>query len=260
MKTDLKSFLDEKYSQYSDRIFIENDPITIPHQFSGKEDIEIAGFLTATIAWGQRKTIINNANRLMSWMDFSPYEFMLNSNKKDLDIFKSFVHRTFQGSDCHFFIERLRTIYQSGSSLEELFTQGYKKHRSTAGAIVSFRQQFLNGEQLVRTEKHISNPERNAAAKRLNMFLRWMVRGDDNSIDFGIWQAIPPSALMCPLDVHTARVSEKLGLLKRKQRDWKAVEELTERLRAFDAADPIKYDIPLFALGAFEGFLSLNNY
>lgn len=254
MKADLKSFLDEKYRQYSDRIFIENDPITVPHQYSQKEDIEIAGFLTATIAWGQRKTIINNANRLISWMDNAPYEFMLNSREEELEIFKTFVHRTFHGSDCYFFIKRLRTMYQSGSSLEELFTQGYKKHHSIAGAIVSFRQQFLNGEHLVRTEKHISNPEKNAAAKRLNMYLRWMVRDMDNSIDFGIWKHIPASALMCPLDVHTSSVSKKLGLLKRKQPDWKAVEELTGQLRKLDPDDPVKYDIPLFALGAFEGF------
>lgn len=254
METELKEVLDEKYEQYSGKIFIENDPITIPHQFVLKQDIEIAGFLTATIAWGQRKTIIRNANKLMEWMNFAPYDFMMNSKEADLEVFKSFVHRTFQGEDCHFFIRRLRHLYKSGATLEDLFAEGYKNHQSMAAAIINFREKFLMEPHLLRSEKHISNPAKNAAAKRLNMFLRWVIRNDPTSVDFGIWASIPSSALMCPLDVHTATVSRKLGLLKRKQNDWKAVELLTQQLRAFNREDPVKYDIALFALGAYEGF------
>lgn len=254
MDKNLKDLLDKKYEQYSTRIFIDNDPLTIPHQFTRKEDIEIAGFLTATIAWGQRKTIIRNANKLMQWMDYTPLDFMLHSDPADLDIFKTFVHRTFNGEDCYFFISRLRNLYRSGDSLENLFNQGYNNHQTMAGAIIHFRKKFLESDHPIRTEKHLANPARNAATKRLNMFLRWMIRNDPNSVDFGIWQGIPPSALMCPLDVHTATVSTKLGLLTRRQRDWKAVEELTEQLKKFDTTDPVKYDISLFALGAFEDF------
>lgn len=254
MNTELKQFLDEKYEQYRGAVFIENDPILIPHRFSKKEDIEVAGFLTATIAWGQRKSIIRSAERLSALMEGAPYDFLLNSREQDLEGFKSFVHRTFQGTDCHYFISRLRQLYQSGSSLESVFTKGYELHGDIGRAITYFRDVFFRSEHLLRTEKHISNPAANAAAKRLNMFLRWMVRDDDNSVDFGIWQHIPASALMCPLDVHTSAVSKKLGLLKRKQPDWKAVVELTGRLRELEPEDPVKYDIPLFALGAFEGF------
>jgi len=251
---DLKNFLDEKYSQYSSRIFIENDPLTIPHRYSRKEDIEIAAFLTATIAWGQRVTIIRNAGKLMEWMDHAPVDFMLNSTDSDVEIFRTFVHRTFHGEDCYFFINRLRSIYRSGSSLEALFSEGFSRHKSMAGAISHFRDIFFAAEHRQRTEKHISNPAKNAAAKRLNMFLRWMVRDDPASVDFGLWKTLPASALMCPLDVHTSSVSKKLGLLKRKQPDWKAVVELTGQLRKLEPEDPVKYDIPLFALGAFEGF------
>ncbi|MCF8308039.1 MAG: TIGR02757 family protein [Bacteroidales bacterium] len=254
MSGELRTFLEKKYEQYSGKIFIDNDPITIPHRFERKQDIEIAGFLTATIAWGQRKTIIRNADKLMEWMNFAPYDFMINSEENDLEVFKTFVHRTFQGEDCYFFIHRLRNLYKTGRTLEYLFAEGYEKQQSMAEAIKFFREKFFEQPHLLRSEKHVSNPGKNAAAKRLNMFLRWMTRNDPNSVDFGIWNAIPSSALMCPLDVHTASVSRKLGLLKRKQHDWKAVELLTQELRAFDREDPVKYDIALFALGAFEGF------
>lgn len=251
---DLRNFLERKYRQYGGRIFIDNDPITIPHRFAQKEDIEIAGFLTATIAWGQRKTIIRNASLLMEWMDNAPGDFMKNSHKSDLQTFKRFVHRTFQGEDCYFFIDRLRQLYQQGQSLEGIFGDGYRQSGDMAGAIGYFRKLFFDVPHPKRSEKHISNPSRNAAAKRLNMFLRWMVRSAEESVDFGIWNTIPASVLMCPLDVHTAAVSRKLGLLGRKQQDWKAVEELTRSLKKLDYNDPVKYDIPLFALGAFEGF------
>ncbi len=251
---DVKSFLDSKYQQYGGRIFIEHDPVQIPHRFVKKQDIEIAGLLTAIIAWGLRKTIINNATKLLHWMDDAPYDFMLNSREKDLEVFSGFVHRTFNGDDCLFFINRLRAIYRTYPDLEAFFLTDKNPDDDIKVLLHRFKQNFFDAPHLSRTEKHIADPEKNASAKRLNMFLRWMVRNDPESIDFGIWKNIYPGKLMCPLDVHTGNVSRKLGLLQRKQSDWKAVEELTGNLRKFDAQDPVKYDISLFALGVFERF------
>lgn len=254
-QSELIEFLDSKYNQYCDSIFIENDPVQIPHQFSKPEDIEIAGFLTAVIAWGQRKTIIRNANQLMQWMDFAPHDFMLNHQPGDLKPFKSFTHRTFNGIDSDFFIRRLSQVYKEYSILEDFFNYGHSVNTDMATRISDFKRRFFMVPHPIRSEKHLADPLRNSAAKRLNMFFRWMVRKDTESVDFGIWKNTSPALLMCPLDVHTAKISRGLGLLQRKQNDWKAVEELTQKLREFDKDDPVKYDISLFALGAMEGFL-----
>ena len=251
---ELKDFLDSKYAQYNGRIFIENDPIQILHQFAKPEDIEIAGFLTAVIAWGQRKTIIKNATQLMQWMDFAPNDFMLNHQPGDLKPFLSFTHRTFNGVDSDFFIRRLSQVYKEYSSLEDFFNYGHSANTDMATRISDFKRRFFMAPHALRSEKHLADPLKNSAAKRLNMFFRWMVRKDPQSVDFGIWKNTSPALLMCPLDVHTAKISRGLGLLQRKQNDWKAVEELTHNLRQFDQNDPVKYDISLFALGAMEGF------
>jgi uncharacterized protein (TIGR02757 family) len=252
---ELKDFLEEKYDQYNRNTFIQPDPISIPHQFKKKEDIEIAGFLAATIAWGQRPTIIRNAQKLVEWMDMSPYAFIMGAKEKDMAPFKSFVHRTFNGTDCVYFIRALANIYKKHEGLEHVFSRSVSKaDKDLKNAIIHFRETFFELPHPSRTTKHISNPADNSAAKRINMYLRWMVRKDKRNIDFGIWKTIRPSQLSCPLDVHSGNVGRKLGLLKRKQNDWKAVEELTNNLKKFDPDDPVKYDFALFGLGVFEGF------
>lgn len=251
----LKDFLEEKYLQYNNKSFIPTDPIQIPHQFTKKEDIEIAGFLAATIAWGQRKSIINNSNKLMSWMDYSPQDFILNFKAKDLKPFENFVHRTFNGTDCVFFLKSLQTIYKKHGGLEKAFSKHITAtDENIKPAIIGFRNVFLATAHEKRSEKHISNPETKSSAKRLSMYLRWMVRKDKKGVDFGIWNSIQPSQLSLPLDVHTGNVSRKLGLLQRTQDDWQAVEEITNVLKQFDKKDPVKYDFALFGLGAFEKF------
>ncbi len=251
----LKEFLDEKYHQYNQSSFIETDPISIPHQFTKKEDIEIAGFLAATIAWGQRKTIIKNANKLMQGMHLEPHQFILDHSEKDLKSFKKFVHRTFNGEDCIFFIRSLQHIYKKHKSLEGIFTKGIQPgDENIKNAIASFRTIFFETKHLSRSEKHVSNPITNSSSKRLCMYLRWMVRRDKKSVDFGIWKNISPALLCLPLDVHTGNISRKLGLLQRTQNDWQAVEEITTVLKTFDPKDPVKYDFALFGLGAFEKF------
>ena len=251
---ELKIFLDEKYQLYNQPRFIETDPISIPRLFSRKEDIEIAGFLAATIAWGQRPTIIRNAHRLMDWMEYRPYEFIMRSEEGAFDRFGDFVHRTFNGIDCLYFLHALREIYRNEGGLEALFTAGFQHGGNMMAGIVRFREQFLSYRPEVRTSKHVANPAKGSSAKRINMFLRWMVRDKRQGVDFGLWKNIPASALMMPLDVHSGNVARKLGLLKRKQDDWKAVDELTTRLREFDEEDPVKYDFALFGLGVFEKF------
>jgi uncharacterized protein (TIGR02757 family) len=241
---DIKNFLDENYLKYNKPAFIGNDPVSIPHLFNKKEDIEIAGLLAATIAWGNRKSIIVNASKLVKWMDLEPHDFILNHGKADLKAFEKFVHRTFNGKDCIFFIQSLRNIYSEHGDLESTFKGKDLKER-----IVHFRKIFLETKHLKRSEKHISDPGSGSAAKRLCMFLRWMVRRDNKGVDFGIWKSISPSELCLPLDVHTGNVSRALGLLHRKQNDWKAVEEVTAMLREFDKNDPVKYDFALFGLG-----------
>ncbi|MDP4239442.1 MAG: TIGR02757 family protein [Bacteroidota bacterium] len=271
--SDIKYFLDSRVNQYNCTDFIHSDPIQIPHRFSQKEDIEIAAFLSATIAWGQRKSIINNANRLMELMDNSPYEFIMESITPDIDsatlssaisdpttvvspeweAIRHFVHRTFNGDDCLYFLQSIRNIYLHHHGLEDVFTTGYHTEGSIYGALKHFRRVFLSLPHAQRVQKHISDVTSNSSAKRLNMFLRWMVRTDEHEVDFGLWKNIPASALMLPLDVHTGNVGRGLGLLQRRQNDWKAVEEITSVLRTFDPSDPIKYDFALFGIGAFEG-------
>ena len=251
--TELKDFLDSKVEQYNNPKFIESDPIQIPHTFSIKEDIEIAGFLTATIAWGNRKSIINNANKLMGLLDNSPYDFIINHQETDLEKLHPFVHRTFNGNDCIQFIKSLNYIYKTYGGLESVFYK-YAEKDSLQKAISSFKHIFFEIEHLQRTQKHISDPLKNSAAKRINMFLRWMVRNDNTGVDFGIWKTLSPAQLSCPLDVHSGNVGRKLNLINRKQNDAKALLELDTNLRLLDYKDPVKYDFALFGLGVFEGF------
>jgi uncharacterized protein (TIGR02757 family) len=249
-----KEFLEEKTLLYNRSSFIHTDPVSIPHLFSRKEDIEISGFLSATIAWGQRPSILKNATKLIQLMEYSPHDFIRGFTEKDLHRFQHFVHRTFNGIDCIYFLRALRHIYLDYGGLEMVFTSGIKNTQDLKDAIIHCRTIFFELDHLKRTEKHFSNPGEGSAAKRINMFLRWMVRKDKNGVDFGIWKTISPSLLSCPLDVHSGRVARKLGLLKRKQNDWKAVTELTNNLRSFDPQDPVKYDLALFGLGVFEKF------
>ena len=250
---EIKSFLDSRVIQYNRPDFIDTDPIQIPHHFTRKEDIEIAGFLAATIAWGQRVSIIRNGKRLIEMMDNSPYEFITEADENNLLIVSDFVHRTFNGNDCLFFLKSLKNIYQNHGGLEEVFTTGYQSDKKVFSSLEYFREVFLSIPHDNHVTKHISDVSANSSAKRLNMFLRWMVRSDENEVDFGLWKNIPASALMLPLDVHTGDVARAYGLLNRKQNDWKAVEEITNVLREFDPIDPIKYDFALFGIGAFEG-------
>jgi uncharacterized protein (TIGR02757 family) len=251
---DIHSFLDRKVIDFNQTTFIETDPIQIPTLFDRKENIEIAGFLAATLAWGQRPTIIRNALNLVRLMNNNPIEFLLNTPEEEWEVFLSFKHRTFNGIDCIYFLKALKNIYQNHGGMEQVFTLGYQNENSIFSALVYFRKIFFELDHQHRTEKHVSDVLKGASAKRLNMYLRWMVRSDKAEVDFGLWKQIPVSALMLPLDVHTGNVARKLGLLTRTQNDWKAVEEITSRLREFDPADPIKYDFALFGLGAFEKF------
>jgi len=252
-KTELKEFLNAKVIQYNRPDFITSDPIQIPHLFSKKEDIEIAGFLTATIAWGNRKSIINNANKMMDLLEHAPYDFVLNHQEQDLEALLPFVHRTFNGTDFITFIKALQHIYKNHQGLEAVFSN-INNHNSLQGAIHQFKRVFFEIEHLPRTQKHVSDPLKNSAAKRINMYLRWMVRNDQTGVDFGIWKSISPSYLSCPLDVHSGNVARKLGILTRKQNDAKALLELDTALRKLDPKDPVKYDFALFGLGVFEGF------
>jgi len=252
-KKELKNFLDEKVVQYNNPRFIESDPIQIPHQFTLKEDIEISGFLTAIIAWGNRKSIINNGQRLMLLLDNSPYDFVINHTENDLKNLKSFIHRTFNGEDAIQFIKLLHHIYKQHGGLESVFAKHAEK-QSLQLAITKFKAVFFEIDHLARTQKHISDPLKNSAAKRINMFLRWMIRNDRAGVDFGLWNSLSPSQLSCPLDVHSGNVARKLGLLKRTQNDGKALFELDTTLRQLDANDPVKYDFALFGLGVFEKF------
>jgi uncharacterized protein (TIGR02757 family) len=251
--SELKDLLELKSSFYNRPEFISSDPISIPHMFTLKEDIEIAGFLSAVIAWGQRGTIIRNAKKLLEMMDSSPLDFILNAGEKDMKGFLQFSHRTFNGTDTLYFINSLQNIYLNYGGLEKAFSDG-GKIRNAKEMILHFRNIFFEIPFPVRTSKHIANPAKGFSAKRLNMFLRWMVRNDGKGVDFGIWKSISPAALYCPLDVHSGRVARKLGLLQRKQDDWKAVEELTASLRQFEPEDPVKYDFALFGMGVFEKF------
>lgn len=248
-----KTFLDFKVEEFNTPEFITTDPIQIPHLFNKKEDIEIAAFLTATIAWGNRKSILTNARKMMRLLWDSPADFIKNATEKDRENLTGFVHRTFNAEDFKFFTRGLQHIYKNHGGLENVFSN-YATETSTQTAIHNFKKHFFEIDHLPRTQKHVSDPLKNSAAKRLNMFLRWMVRNDNVGVDFGLWKNIPPSALSCPLDVHSGNVARKLKLLKRKQNDAKALAELDKNLREMDAEDPVKYDFALFGLGVFENF------
>lgn len=252
----LKLFLDNKAAQYNRPDFIANDPISIPHLFTKKQDIEIAAFFAATLAWGQRTTIINNCKKLMRWMDNAPHDFLVNHNESDRQRFLGFVHRTFNYTDLLYFIEFLTTYYKQNNSLETAFAQHISKQDTTIEkGLVGFNELFFSLPYAPqRTRKHLATPAKKSACKRLNMFLRWMVRQDNKGVDFGIWKNINPAQLVCPLDTHVHRVAQGLGLLKRKQADWQAALELTGHLRQFNPADPTIYDYALFSLGVDEKF------
>ena len=252
-QTELKEFLDDKVNKYNNINFIESDPIRIPHSYSLKEDIEISGFMTATISWGNRKMIIRNAKRMMELMGNSPYDFIMNHEDIHLEKLEGFVHRTFNSNDLTYFIKGLQYIYQNKNGLEDIFNK-YQTEDSLQPAIHQLKRIFFELPHSSRTLKHISDPLKGSAAKRINMYLRWMVRKDNKGVDFGIWDSISPAILSCPLDVHSGNVARKLGMIARKQNDSKALFELDTNLRELDARDPVKYDFALFGLGVFEGF------
>ena len=251
--SDLKEFLDEKYDLYNRLNFIDSDPIQIPHSFSKKEDIEISAFLTAIIAWGKRKMIIDNAQKLMSLLDRAPFDFVMNASETEFERLSNFKHRTFNSVDLIFFLRSLRNIYLNHGGLETVFSNKIKD-TSVREGLIEFRERFFEIEYPDRTQKHIANVLKKSAAKRINMFLMWMCRDDDRPVHFGLWKTVDPAKLMMPIDVHSGNVARKLNLLQRKQNDWAAVEELTGNLRAFDPKDPVKYDFALFGLGIFEKF------
>ncbi|OJU76247.1 MAG: TIGR02757 family protein [Bacteroidetes bacterium 47-18] len=247
---DLFPFLEEKYQYYNLNFDIQADPIRIPRQFTRLQDIEISGFFAATIAWGNRKAIINSAGQLMTLMDHAPYDFIMNHGKEDLKRLSGFYYRTFNATDLFYFIEFFRWHYSQYDSLEDAFLLSGDAPGTfdMQAALAAFYQHFFSLVTLpFRTQKHIGNVRKNAACKRLNMFLRWMVRSDN--VDFGLWKRIPPARLVCPLDVHVSTVARQLGLIRRKPDDWQTASELTATLRQFDSLDPVKYDLVLFSLG-----------
>lgn len=252
-KTELKQFLNDKVAQYNNRDFIDSDPVQIPHLFTKKEDIEIAGFLAATISWGKRPMIIKNCLQMMELLGNAPYDFVMQHTEQDLEQLADFKHRTFNGIDFQFFITSLKNIYTHHGGLENVFEKNIQNN-SLQPAIHEFKKVFFEIPHPARTTKHVSDPLKDSAAKRINMYLRWMVRQDKLGVDLGIWKNISPASLSCPLDVHTGNVGRKLGLITRKQNDAKALLELDTNLRKLDPKDPIKYDFALFGLGVFEGF------
>lgn len=250
---ELKEFLDQKVLEYNQPQFIETDPIQIPHRFQTKEDIEISGFFAAMFAWGNRKIIINKTDELMKRMGNSPFDFVMNYDKNQIEKIEGFKHRTFNAIDLDFYLRSLQNIYKNHQGLENVFKFSTYDKDSFA-AIENFRKYFLETEHLARSEKHISSPANNSAAKKLNMMLRWFVRKDKQGVDLGIWKNAKPSQLVCPLDVHSGNVARKIGLLSRKQNDWKAAIELHQNLLLLNPEDPTSYDFALFGLGVFEGF------
>ncbi|MBK9465708.1 MAG: TIGR02757 family protein [Chitinophagaceae bacterium] len=250
--TNLIKFLNDKVELYNQPSFIKHDPISIPHLFSKKQDIEIAGFFAAIFAWGNRTTIIQKSKELMQLMDNAPYDFCLHHTPAQLIKLSEFKHRTFNTTDLLYFIEFFKQHYSKYKSLETAFTM----HGGSVEKILTgFHQYFFSLEHVpARTKKHIATPERNSSCKRLNMYLRWMVRQDNKGVDFGIWKSISPSQLICPIDLHVARVARRFNILQRKQTDWQAALELTEYLRTLDPADPVKYDFALFGLGVMEKY------
>jgi len=256
MTDHLKDFLNKKVEQYNQPFFIGSDPVCIPHLFTKKHDIEIAGFFAATFAWGNRTTIINKSKELLQLMHNAPYDFCINHNKKDLESLQLFRHRTFNATDLLYFIRFLKYHYSLHTSLESAFTRGMKKSDETVEhGLSNFYKYFFSLSDISeRTRKHIASPKKKSGCKRLNMFLRWMVRSDNKGVDFGIWKTIKPSQLICPVDVHVARVAKRFNLLQRNQADWQSAIQLTQYLRTLDKNDPAKYDFALFGLGIAEKY------
>jgi uncharacterized protein (TIGR02757 family) len=255
-QADIQEFLDRKVDQYNNPSFIPDDPISIPHRYTRKQDIEIAGFFAAIFAWGNRKTIIRKAGELMERMDNAPYQFILEHRERDLRKFADFKHRTFRSTDLYYFLAFLQFHYRKHDSLETAFSQWMTEGETTVEAgLDGFYQYFFSlKNNPPRTRKHIASPQKKSSCKRLNMFLRWMIRRDDRQVDFGLWNRINRSQLICPIDLHVARVARKFGLLQRSQTDWLAALELTSALRDWDRNDPVKYDFALFSLGALEKY------
>ena len=249
---EMKHFLEEKYLQYNNPSFIESDPVSIPHMFTERADREISGFLAATIAWGRRDLILRSSKILLGMMDNEPCKFIISAGRTELAAISCFVHRTFNGGDCGYFMEGLKHIYSNYGSMEEVIVEGMGPENSIRNGLDHLRKVFFSLPHAPRSEKHFADIKGGAAGKRLNMFLRWMVRNDGKGVDFGIWKKIDPSMLFIPIDFHSGNTARKLGLLKRKMNDWKAVEELTGVLREFDPADPVKYDFALFGLGVSQ--------
>lgn len=250
--SELQGFLDQKVEQYNRPEFIEEDPVIIPHSYHQLQDIEITGFMAAILAWGQRKTIINKCREFFMYMDNAPYDFIINHSAEDLKAFLNFKHRTFNATDALYFIHFFRSFYREHESFEDAFLISPDDDHVGQG-IVNFYNRFTAFDEFPkRTAKHISSPIKKSACKRINMFLRWMVRDDEKGVDFGIWKRIKPHQLVCPCDVHVDRVGRMLGLIERKQTDWLTAIELTGNLKKLDSADPVKYDFALFGLGVYE--------
>jgi len=257
MNNRIYELLERKYKEYNSSSFVENDPISVPHQFTKKQDIEIIGFWIAMLAWGNRKSIIASGNKLVALMDGAPHDFVVNHQEKDLKRFFDFKHRTFNATDALYFVEFFKQHYKRHESLENAFLKPDDRYPMTGAntemLLVNFHNNFFSLEDSPqRTRKHIATPERNSTCKRLNMFMRWMVRKDKYGVDFGLWKKIKPAQLLIPLDVHVDRTARKLGLIKRKQTDWQTVIELTEALKQFDPKDPVKYDYSLFGLSVLD--------
>jgi uncharacterized protein (TIGR02757 family) len=251
--SELREFLDQKAEEFNRPVFIETDPVCIPHMFTRREDVEIAGLFAAILAWGKRVTIIRKCRELLNMMDNSPYDFVTGHRETDLKPFAAFRHRTFNGTDALYFIHALKNLYAGHTSLEDYFIVNGAE--TVEAGLIRFHHAFFSMEDHPhRTKKHLPTPERKSTCKKINMYLRWMVRRDDKGVDFGIWNQLSPSQLICPCDVHVDRVARKLKLIKRKQTDWKTAVELTQNLKKLDPADPVKYDFALFGLGIFEGW------
>jgi len=251
---DLRSFLEEKVERYNQPAFITLDPVSIPHMYTKRQDIEISGLFAAVLAWGKRVTIVRKCGELMAWMDHDPHQFILHHRARDLKRFEEFRHRTFNGTDALYFIEALQSIYSQYTSLEEAFIVPATDTTIELG-LIRFHHLFFSLENHPhRTKKHLPTPERKSTCKRINMYLRWMVRQDKKGVDFGLWKKISPSQLVCPCDLHVDRVARMLKLIRRKQTDWLTALELTENLRKLDPGDPVKYDFALFGLGIEEGW------